>query len=102
MIFQNFRHKLKDKRQRFVNRPMGAARGIALVRVERRWCLSGLVALLASGISRLAFAESAPPAGGVEEVKGTAIAQLANEKRDLAKNDSVFVGDNVSTGEEAR
>jgi FecR protein len=76
----------------------GPAAGPRFGRLVR---LSLPAALLTFVFCGLAFAESQAPAGRVDDVKGTAIAELASDKRDLGSQADVYVGDNVSTGDKS-
>jgi ferric-dicitrate binding protein FerR (iron transport regulator) len=71
-------------------------------RFTRRPLLFGLPALLALSAHSDALAESPPPAGRVDEVRGTATAEVAQDKRILSAAASVFVGESVLTAEQSR
>jgi len=61
----------------------------------------GLPAVLSLFVRSDAFA-AGPPAGGVEEVRGTATAELDQDKRALSPYAEVHVGEKISTAERSR
>jgi hypothetical protein len=68
--------------------------------LSRRAFLS-LPALLPLFVSTDALA-AAPPAGAVEEVRGTATAELDQDRRMLTSRAEVYVGEKISTAERSR
>lgn len=69
--------------------------------VSRRACFA-LPALLALFSRSGARAASPPVAGQVEEVRGTATAELDQSKRPLSSNAEVYEGEKISTAERSR
>jgi hypothetical protein len=68
--------------------------------VSRRACfaLPALLVLIARSDARAA----GPPVGRVEEVRGTATAELGPSKRPLSSNAEIYVGEKISTADQSR
>jgi ferric-dicitrate binding protein FerR (iron transport regulator) len=70
--------------------------------IARRPFLFGLCALLALWARSQALAQTPPPAGNIDEVRGTATAETPTDKRVLSPDADVFVGDAITTAEQSR
>lgn len=71
--------------------------------VDRRQFLTGVAGLSgAFAFSRTAHAQKPAPIGTIEGLRGEAFAEQGSERRPLAPNADIFVGDVLTTGDNAR